>query len=220
MSEGAGGHIPGHRSALWAGTAAFTLCFAAWSLFSVIGIDLRARLALSDTEFGLLLGTPFLTGSVASLRFAAWAQRYGSRRLLLVAMVLAAAATFLSSLAESYPEFLLAAAGIGLAGGSLGAGFSYVGRFFARDRQAAALEIFSAGTIGAAITGVAAPFVVIAWGWRATAQLWTAALLLGALLLLLSRKDPAGAEPGGGRASNGAEFAGPSECAGLALRIL
>ena len=50
--------------ALGLSTFAFTVCFAVWTIFSIIGIKIKADLGLSDTEFGILVATPVLTASV------------------------------------------------------------------------------------------------------------------------------------------------------------
>jgi NNP family nitrate/nitrite transporter-like MFS transporter len=46
------------------------MCFAVWTIFSIIGVQIKQQLGLSDTEFGLLVGTPILTGSL--IRLYAW----------------------------------------------------------------------------------------------------------------------------------------------------
>jgi NNP family nitrate/nitrite transporter-like MFS transporter len=48
----------------------------------------------------------------------------------LVVMLAAAAATYLLSYAETYPQFLLAALGVGIAGGSFAVGVAYVSKFY------------------------------------------------------------------------------------------
>ena len=53
--------------ALGLSTFAFTVCFAVWTIFAIIGIEIKAELGLNDTQFGLLVGTPILTGSLVSL---------------------------------------------------------------------------------------------------------------------------------------------------------
>ncbi|HNL39986.1 MAG TPA: hypothetical protein PKH43_12645, partial [Saprospiraceae bacterium] len=53
--------------ALGISTAAFTLCFAVWTIFSIIGLQIQQELKLSETEFGLLIGTPILSGSLIRL---------------------------------------------------------------------------------------------------------------------------------------------------------
>ena len=52
--------IPSQQSrALWLSTIAFTLCFAVWTIFSIIG-QIQKDLGLSETEFGLLARPPFV----------------------------------------------------------------------------------------------------------------------------------------------------------------
>lgn len=53
--------------ALWLSTIAFTACFAVWTIFSIIGIQIKLDLGLTETQFGLLVGTPILTGSLIRL---------------------------------------------------------------------------------------------------------------------------------------------------------
>ena len=60
--------IQGSRTALWASTAAFTLCFAVWTIFSIIGLGVKEELGLSETQFGLLLGTPILKKMMAGVK--------------------------------------------------------------------------------------------------------------------------------------------------------
>ncbi|MDH3703720.1 MAG: MFS transporter, partial [Alphaproteobacteria bacterium] len=48
-------------------TLAFTVCFAVWTIFSIIGVKIKQDLGLSDTQFGLLAGTPILTGSLSRI---------------------------------------------------------------------------------------------------------------------------------------------------------
>jgi nitrate/nitrite transporter NarK len=46
---------------LTASTLAFTTCFAVGIIFSIIGLQISKDLQLSETEFGLLVGTPIET---------------------------------------------------------------------------------------------------------------------------------------------------------------
>ena len=57
----------GRTTALGMSTLAFTVCFAVWTIFSIIGVQIKKDLGLSDTQFGLLVGTPILTGSLIRL---------------------------------------------------------------------------------------------------------------------------------------------------------
>lgn len=59
---------PGEQQkALWLSTTAFTLCFAVWTIFSIIGLQIKQELGLSEFQYGLLIATPILTGSLTRL---------------------------------------------------------------------------------------------------------------------------------------------------------
>ncbi len=175
--------------ALWMSTIAFTVCFAVWTIFSIIGIRIKQELGLSETEFGLLVGTPILTGSLVRIVLGVWTARYGGRIVYTATMLAAAIATFLLAYAKTYPEMLLAGLGVGLAGGSFAVGVAYVSRFFPAEKQGTVLGIFGAGNIGAAVTKFLAPFVLLAWGWPTVAQAWAVALVVMAVVFWFTTDD-------------------------------
>ena len=175
--------------ALWISTTAFTLCFAVWTIFAIIGIRIKQELGLSEAEFGLLVGTPVLTGSIVRIVLGIWTSRYGGRLVYTLTMLAAALATFLLSYATTYAEMLIAGLGVGLAGGSFAVGVAYVSPFFPPEKQGTALGIFGAGNVGAAVTKFAAPFVLIAWGWQAVAEIWALVLAVMALVFWFTTTD-------------------------------
>ena len=77
-------------TALGMSTLAFTVCFAVWTIFSIIGVQIKKDLGLNDTQFGLLVGTPILTGSLIRLILGIWTDQYGGR-IVYVGVMLAAA---------------------------------------------------------------------------------------------------------------------------------
>uniref|UniRef100_B0SV98 Major facilitator superfamily MFS_1 n=1 Tax=Caulobacter sp. (strain K31) TaxID=366602 RepID=B0SV98_CAUSK len=180
---------PGAGSALTMSTIAFTACFAVWTVFSIIGVKIKQDLGLSEAQFGLLVGTPILTGSLVRVFLGVWTDQYGGRLVNLLVMLSAAAATFLLSYAHTYPQFLVAALGVGLAGGSFAVGVAYVSKFFPKERQGAALGVFGAGNVGAAVTKFAAPFVMLALGWQSVAQIWAGVLAVLALAFFFTTRD-------------------------------
>jgi len=104
-------------------------------------------------------------------------------------MLAAAVATFLLAFAQSYEQLLLAALGVGLAGGSFAVGVAYVSRFYPAQKQGTALGIFGVGNVGAAVTKFAAPFVMLAWGWQSVAVVWAAALVVMAAVFWFGTED-------------------------------
>jgi NNP family nitrate/nitrite transporter-like MFS transporter len=177
--------------ALGLSTIAFTACFAVWTIFSIIGVAIKGELGLNDTQFGLLVATPILTGSLTRIFLGVWTERFGGRLVFSAQMILAALATWALTLADSYPMYLLAALGVGLAGGSFIIGVAYVSRWYDAGHQGTALGIFGAGNIGAAVTKFIAPFVMVAYGWQGVANVWAAGLaIMGIVFFLFAKDDP------------------------------
>ena len=175
--------------ALTASTVAFTVCFAVWTIFSIIGIGIKQQLGLDETEFGLLVGTPILTGSLIRLALGIWTDRFGGRLVFTLVMLAGAAATFLLSYATTYPMMLVAALGVGIAGGSFAVGIAYVSRWYPKEMQGTALGIFGMGNVGSAATKFLAPFVMIAFGWPTVAQVWAVALVVTAVIFWFTTTD-------------------------------
>src|SRR5690606_10278571 len=175
--------------ALAMSTIAFTICFAVWTIFSIIAVRIKDELGLTETEFGLLVGTPILTGSLVRVALGVWTDRYGGRLVYTATMLAAAIATFLLAFAQTYQQMLAAALGVGLAGGAFAVGVAYVARFYPAERQGTALGIFGVGNVGAAVTKFVAPFILIAWGWQAVALIWAAVLVVMALVFWFATED-------------------------------
>ena len=178
--------------ALGLSTFSFTVCFAVWTIFSIIGVKIKQDLGLSETEFGILVATPVLTGSVSRIFLGVWTEQYGGRLVFTVQMLATAVACWLLSAVQTYEVFLIAALGVGLAGGSFIVGIAYTSQWFEKEHQGTALGIFGVGNVGAAVTNFGAPFLVLAFGWEQTAQIYAVLLALTAIGFYLTAKpDPA-----------------------------
>jgi MFS transporter, NNP family, nitrate/nitrite transporter len=169
-------------SVLSASTLAFTICFAVWVMFSIIGIPIKEELGLSETQFGLLAALPVLTGSLVRLPLGMLTDKLGGRIVFFVLMITCVPPLYLISSARTYGQFLLLGLFVGFAGGSFSVGISYCARWFSRSKQGLAMGIFGAGNAGAALTKFVAPSIVIAWGWQAVPKLYAVALLATAIL--------------------------------------
>jgi NNP family nitrate/nitrite transporter-like MFS transporter len=177
--------------ALALSTIAFTLNFAVWTIFAIIGVQIKTQLGLNETQFGILVATPVLTGSLTRLMLGIWTEQYGGRVVFPAQMLLAAVATWLLTMAETYPMFLVAALGVGLAGGSFAVGVAYVSHWYPREKQGTALGIFGAGNVGAAVTKFGAPFVMVAYGWEAVANVWALGLAsIAVIFFFFAKNDP------------------------------
>ncbi len=178
-------------SVLVMSTLAFTLCFAAWMLFAVIGIPIKAELGLNQTQFGLLASTPVLTGALVRLPLGMWTDRFGGRIVFFLLMLATVAPIYLIAHATEYWHFLVAGLFVGLAGGSFSVGIAYCARWFDRKNQGFAMGVFGAGNSGAAVTKFVAPALVVAFGWQVVPQVYAAAMLVTAIAFwFLTWDDP------------------------------
>jgi NNP family nitrate/nitrite transporter-like MFS transporter len=181
-------------SVLAANTVAFTVCFAAWTLYGVLVTFLveNGRFAWSRSEMGVLIGVPILTGAVMRLPVGVLCDRYGGRIVYFLLMLAAAVPMFLVAFADRYGEFVLAGLGFGVAGASFAAGVAYTSVWFPKERIGAALGIFGMGNTGAAATAMFAPVILGRLtatdpeGWRTLPKLYAGLLLAMAALFWLS----------------------------------
>ncbi len=175
-------------------TLAFTICFAVWMVFAVLGIPIKTQLNLSETEFGLLAAMPVLSGSLIRVPLGIWTDRYGGRIVFFLLMLATVVPVGRLAYATEYWQFLVLGLFVGRAGGSFSVGTPYVARWFARDRQGLAMGVFGAGNSGSAITKFAAPALIAAAGgaWAIVPQVYAVVLLLTAILFwVFSASDPA-----------------------------
>ena len=179
-------------SVLSSSTVAFTVCFAVWMIFAVIGVPIKAQLNLNETQFGLLASMPVLTGALVRLPLGLWGDKYGGRLVFFVLMLCTVLPIYLIGHATEYWQFLVIGLFVGLAGGSFSVGIAYCARWFERKRQGLAMGIFGAGNSGAALTKFVAPAIVAGWGWEMVPTVYAIAMLVTALAFwFFSYDDPA-----------------------------
>jgi MFS transporter, NNP family, nitrate/nitrite transporter len=173
-------------SVVTASTIAFTVCFMIWMMFAVIGIPIKKMLSLNETEFGLLVAMPVLTGSLIRLPLGMWTDKYGGRIVFFVLMMSTVIPIWMISRATEYWHFLFTSLFVGVAGGSFTVGIAYCARWFPKNRQGLAMGIFGAGNTGAAITKLVAPLIIVAYGtWTMVPQFYAVLMLVTAILFWL-----------------------------------
>ncbi len=181
-------------SVLISSTFSFTVCFAVWMMFAVLGIPLKQQLGLTETQFGLLAAMPVLTGSLVRVQLGIWTDRFGGRIVLFLLMLSTVVPIWLMAYATEYWQFLVLALFVGLAGGSFSVGTPYVARWFPKTRQGLAMGVFGAGNSGSALTKFVAPALIVAAGgtWTIVPKVYAIAMLVTALLFwVFSASNPA-----------------------------
>lgn len=163
--------------------------FAVWTLFSIIGLEIKSELNLTETQFGILVGLPILTGALSRVPLGMLTDRYGGRIVFFLQMVFVSLSTFALSAAITYEHYLVIGLLLGLAGGSVTIGIIYTTTTFTKNEQPKAIALFGAGNIGAIITNVAAPLILLANGWQTVPQVYAVALLIVAVIFLFVSRD-------------------------------
>lgn len=176
---------------LTSSTVAFTVCFMIWMMFAVLGIPIKQKLGLNETEFGILAATPVLSGSLIRVPLGIWTDRFGGRIVLFLLMLACVVPIFVMQYATEYWHFLVIGLFVGLAGGSFSVGTPYVARWFRKDQQGMAMGVFGAGNAGSSLTKLIAPSIIAAWGWQMVPTVYAAIMLVTAILFwFFSYSDP------------------------------
>ncbi len=184
---------------LTSSTVAFTICFAVWMMFAVIGIPIKKQLNLNETEFGLLAAMPVLSGSLIRVPLGLWTDRFGGRIVFFLLMLCTVVPIWMMSYATEFWQFLVIGLFVGLAGGSFSVGTPYVARWFPKNRQGLAMGVFGAGNSGSALTKFVAPALIVSAGgaWTIVPKVYSVAMLVTALLFwMFSATDPKHNVPG------------------------
>ncbi len=178
-------------SVLTMNTFAFTACFAVWVMFSIIGIPIKELLTLNETQFGVLIATPILTGSLARLPVGMWTDRFGGRIVYFLLMLSTIIPLWFIGEATQYWQFIVLGLFVGLAGASFSVGIAYTARWFTKEKQGFAMGIFGAGNAGAALTKFVAPSLVVAYGWEMVPRVYAVAMFVTVILYwMFTYEDP------------------------------
>jgi len=179
-------------SVLTMNTMAFTVNFAVWTMFSIIVLHIQKDLGLSNTEKGILVATPVLTGSLVRLPLGILTDRFGGRIVYFIQMLVVAVSTYGLYFASEYWHYLVVGLFTGLAGGSFAIGIAYTSAWFEKEKQGTAMGIFGAGNAGAAITNLVGPTIIAAWGsWHGIPVVYSIAMLIMAIVFwFLTFDDP------------------------------
>src|SRR5262245_55413686 len=106
-------------------TVAFTLLFAVWLMFGVLGLPIRAELQLDTVQFSWLGAIAVLSGSIWRLPLGIWTDRVGGRRLMALLLLATAIPTLLVARATTFTELLVCAFFLGIAGNSFSVGIAW-----------------------------------------------------------------------------------------------
>lgn len=187
-------------------TLAFTVCFAVWTMFGVLGAFLvdAGLLQIDKAQLGWLIGVPVLSGSLLRLPVGVLADKIGGKPVFIGVMLIGALGAALTSFATTYEHFLVCGLIFGTSGAGFAVGIAYTSVFFPKERQGTALGIFGVGNAGSAATTLLAPTILAKLTqngenlqrWRLLPLYYAGVMVLMVILfaVLTTNRKPAGAD--------------------------
>ncbi len=185
----------GKTSVLVLSSIGFTLMFAVWLMFGVLGIPIRKELNLTDVQLSWLAAIAILNGSLWRLLFGILADRFGGRKVFTLLVLATILPSYMVSQADTYAELMIWAFFVGMAGNSFSIGISWNSAWYPREQKGFALGVFGAGNVGASVTKLIDPALiaivpsaglasgVIPGGWRFVPFLYSVLLIVMAFAL-------------------------------------
>ena len=179
-------------SVLFSSTLSFTVCFMIWMMLAVVGIKVQEEMGFNQTQYGILIALPVLSGALIRVPLGILTDKFGGRIVLFTLMILSVPTIFLMRYANQYWHFLVIGLVMGLAGGSFSVGTPYVARWFPKHQQGVAMGIFGAGNAGSAINKFLAAWLIVTFGtWQIVPTVYSAIMLATAILFwFTSYHDP------------------------------
>ncbi len=179
----------GRTRVLWLSTTAFTLMFAVWLMFGILGKPIRDEFGLSEVQLSWIVAAAALNGSLWRLPTGMITDRIGGRKVMTFLLLVTAVPAYLVSRADSYGMLLVLAFLVGFAGNSFSSGIAWNSAWQPRQRQGFALGVFGAGNVGASVTKFIGPpiiagtagatyFGIIDGGWRLVPVVYAVLLVL------------------------------------------
>src|SRR5690606_22712298 len=116
---------PGAVRVLVISTVGFTLMFAVWLMFGVLGIPIRKEFGLTDVQLSWITAVAVLNGAIWRLPAGILADRIGGRLVMTVMLAATAIPAYLVSTADNYVQLLIYAFLVGLAGNAFSVGIAW-----------------------------------------------------------------------------------------------
>ena len=179
-------------SVLVSSTLSFTVCFMVWMMLAIVGIKVQEEMGFNQTQYGILIALPVLSGSLIRVPLGILTDKYGGRIVLFALMIISVPAIFLMQYATHYWHFLIIGLLMGLAGGSFSVGTPYVARWFPKHQQGMAMGVFGAGNAGSAVNKFLAAWLIATYGtWQVVPTVYSAIMLAMAIIFwFTSYHDP------------------------------
>ncbi len=184
----------GRTRVLTLSTIAFTLLFAVWLMFGILGKPISEEYDLSEVQLSWIIAVAVLNGSLWRLPAGMVTDRIGGRKVMTFLLVATAIPAYLVSRADSYAMLLVLAFLVGFAGNAFSSGIAWNSAWQPREHQGFALGLFGAGNVGASVTKFIGPPIIVGTagasyfgflpgGWRLVPVVYAVLLLVMAAMV-------------------------------------
>ena len=182
----------GRTRVLALSTVGFTLLFAVWLMFGILGKPISTEFGLSEVQLSWIIAAAVLNGSLWRLPSGMITDRIGGRKVMTYLLAATAIPAYLVSLADSYLMLIVLAFFVGFAGNSFSSGIAWNSAWHPRAHQGFALGVFGAGNVGASVTKFIGPPIIagtagatyfgfVQGGWRLVPVIYAVLLVLAAI---------------------------------------
>ena len=163
------------------------------NILSILAEEIKADLAVTDAQMGFLYGTAFAVFyAVFGIPLARFADVWVRRSLISAGLVVWSGMTALSGLARSFPVLAICRIGVGIGEASASpAAYSLLSDYYAPERRATVIAIYSAGVfIGAGVGLFLGGYILDTWAVLVPESGRRAVRVEGLARRLHDRRDP------------------------------
>ena len=175
-------------------TVTHTLTHSFGQMHTTLFPVLREEFSLSFQQLGLIAAIPPLCQSLLSIPTGLLSDKFGSKKMIIVSMVVACAGSLLASVTQSPLMFIVAVSLLYINTTIYHpASYSFTTRLFRPRDRSKALGIHGAGgTFGMSIGPLSLAILMgyFTFGWRQVYLFWFFPLLLGIVAVFLIRSEP------------------------------
>ena len=193
------------------------LVHAAGNMQSTIYPDIKEDFSLNNFQIGVISAVPPLSQAIFSIPAGWISDRFGSKKVIAISMVMAALGALIAGFSISPWMFVVAAVLFTLTGTFYHPpAHSYSARTSAsKDRSKAMGFLNAGGTFGVSL-GPLSVSIMLSLGflWRQVYQFWVIPIIIGIIFLLMVKTDPRGEHNG----NNHTEETDPDEPTSLLTR--
>lgn len=184
----------GNPGTLFSAFLYFDISFMIWVMLGPLGNFIAKEFSLSASQKGLMTAIPVLSGSFLRLLLGSLADRFGARRMALIAIALTLLPLLAGAFASSsYEMVLVIGILLGIAGASFAVALPMASRWYPPEQQGLVMGLAGAGNSGTVLASLFAPQLAqLLGGWRPVFLVAILPLAIAWLVVALLAKDAPG----------------------------